>query len=81
VSRDEWIESFISQFGASSDQALAAFRYLDSSGSGEISMDQLKRVFNTMDSDGIGHRYHQHHHHHHHLFSDDETHFFQRTIE
>jgi len=52
VSRGEWIESFISQFGATSDQALAAFRNLDSSDSGELSADQLKRLFSMMDTDG-----------------------------
>ena len=52
MSRGEWIESFISQFGANSDQALAAFRNLDSSDSGELSVDQLKRLFSMMDTDG-----------------------------
>ena len=52
MSRGEWVESFASQFGATSDQALAAFRNLDSSDSGELSMDQLKRLFSTMDTDG-----------------------------
>jgi len=52
VSRGEWIDCFIKQFGATSDQALAAFRNLDSSGSGELSVDQLKRLFSTMDTDG-----------------------------
>jgi len=52
VSRDEWIGSFITEFGASSDQALTAFRNLDSSDSGELSMDQLKRLFSAMDVDG-----------------------------
>ena len=52
VSRAEWIESFTSQFGATSDQAMAAFRNLDSSGSGQMSMDHMKRLFNTMDTDG-----------------------------
>jgi len=52
VSRGEWIECFVNQFGASSDQAMAAFRHLDSSGSGELSMDKLKRIFSTMDTDG-----------------------------
>jgi len=52
VSLFEWIESFSKQFGATSDQAIAAFRHLDSSGSGELSVDQLKRLFNSMDTDG-----------------------------
>ena len=56
MSRAEWVDSFINQFGATSDQALAAFRNLDPSGSGELSMDQLMRMFSTMDTDGINHR-------------------------
>jgi len=52
VSRGEWVDSFVTQFGATSDQALAAFRNLDPSGAGELSIDQLKRLFSTMDADG-----------------------------
>jgi len=32
VSRSEWIDSFVTQFGATSDQASAAFRNLDPAG-------------------------------------------------
>jgi len=56
VSRGEWTESFVTQFGATSDQALAAFRNLDRTGNGEVSVDQLKRLFSAMDVDGKSRR-------------------------
>ena len=43
----------MAQFGATADQALAAFRNLDTNGTGELSVDQLERLFTSMDADGI----------------------------
>lgn len=54
VSQDEWVENFVKQFGATPDQALTAFRNLDSTGGGEISLDDLRRLFGRMDIDGNG---------------------------
>jgi hypothetical protein len=54
VSRDEWVENFMQQFGATNDQALTAFKNLDAAGAGEILLDDLIRLFGRMDSDGNG---------------------------
>ena len=52
VSRKEWVDSFVSNFKGTAEQATKAFNKLDKTGAGEIAMADVYRLFKDMDIDG-----------------------------
>ena len=52
MNKQEFTQEFVSKFSVESERAEKVFAKLDRDGSGEVCLDEIRKLFKDMDEDG-----------------------------